>query len=251
MIRNQKFIVSSKHPRPRRYKIFFSRRPGVNRSTPSGNDSLKWVPTTSTLIYGQKDAVLVGTQLTTVAGKELADWVISSGKNLTVIYIIHAHGDHFYGNAALLEHFPDAKVVSTPEVVARMAMEISPERAEGLWKKLFPGQIPEVLVAAVGLDKDEFELEGEKLRIVPSIRLAVTRDAVYNNTHPYLGESGSKQARLEWIAALNKIAALKPEIVVGGHSDPSRGFSPHSIEETKVYLEEFDRLNEQTATAEE
>ncbi|KAJ9156585.1 Metallo-beta-lactamase domain protein [Pleurostoma richardsiae] len=248
------------------YKVFFSKRLGVTRSTPPGNENLKWVPTTSTLIYGETDAVLVDTQLTAAASQELSDWVIAARKNVTAIYITHAHADHFYGSSALLERFPDAKVVSTSEIVVKMTEEISRENGEGLWATLFPGQIPEVLVAAIALDNDEFELEGEKLVVVrtghtdtddtttlwvPSISLAVTGDAVYNNTHPFLGESRGKQARLEWIAALDKIAALKPTAVVGGHSDPSRDFSPGAIEQTKLYLEDFDRLAEQTTTAKE
>jgi glyoxylase-like metal-dependent hydrolase (beta-lactamase superfamily II) len=76
---------------------------------------------------------------------------------------------------------------------------------------------------------------------VPSIKLAVAGDAVYDNTSPYLGESFSQQSRLEWIAALDKIAALHPKIVVGGHSDPSKDFSPNAVHETKAYFENLER----------
>jgi glyoxylase-like metal-dependent hydrolase (beta-lactamase superfamily II) len=125
------------------YKVFTSTRAGVNQSTPPGHDHLKWVPTTSTLVFGQRDAVLVDTQLTMAAAKDLVDWVIATGKNLTTIYISHAHGDHFYGTGALLEKFPGAKVVATPETVSRMVEAINPEGMDGFWRNLFPGQIPE------------------------------------------------------------------------------------------------------------
>ncbi|UNI17154.1 hypothetical protein JDV02_003530 [Purpureocillium takamizusanense] len=248
------------------FEVFYSKRPSVTRSGPPGHDELKWVPTTSTMIFGAQDAVLVDTQLTEDAGKELLDWAVAMGKNVTHIYITHAHGDHFFGSGLLQQAFPQAKVVATPEVVARMKGEISPQRLESLWNKLFPGQIPTDLRVAEPLTEPELEIEGEKLLVVktghtdtndsttlwvPSIGLAVTGDAVYANTHPYLGESGSKESRLEWIAALDKIAALHPRSVVGGHSDPSRGFDPSAIAETKAYLEAFDRLSEETSTAEE
>jgi glyoxylase-like metal-dependent hydrolase (beta-lactamase superfamily II) len=135
------------------YKVFTSRRSGVNRSTPAGHDHLKWVPTTSTLIFGQKDAVLVDTQLTIAAAKELVDWVVATGKNLTTIYVSHAHADHFYGTGALLEKFPEAKVVATPETVSRMAEAISPGGMDAFWRDLFPGQIPEKLVMATALEQ--------------------------------------------------------------------------------------------------
>lgn len=248
------------------YKVFTSRRSGVSRTTPAGHDHLKWVPTTSTLIFGQRDAVLVDTQLTMDAAKDLVDWVVGTGKNLTTIYITHAHGDHFYGTSTILERFPSAKVVATPETVSGMAKAISPEGRDSFWRSLFPGQIPDKLVIATPLEQDHFMLENERLEVVrlghtdtddttalwvPAIGLVVAGDAVYNNTHPYLGESKSQEARLRWVAALDKIAALQPRVVVGGHSDPSKEFSPDAVQTTKDYLNDFARLDGQTSTPEE
>jgi glyoxylase-like metal-dependent hydrolase (beta-lactamase superfamily II) len=148
------------------YKVFFSKRPGVGRDTLASNDHLKWVPTTSTLICSERDAILVDTQLTKAAGRDLVDWVVDTGKNLTTIYITHAHGDHFYGNAALIERFPEAKILPTPEVVGKMADAILPDGMDVFWRRLFPGEIPEKLVTAVALNEDHFMLEGEKLVVV-------------------------------------------------------------------------------------
>ncbi|KAK6207703.1 hypothetical protein QIS74_12784 [Colletotrichum tabaci] len=248
------------------YKVFFSRRGSATRTGPAGHDNLKWVPTSSTLIYGAKDAVLVDSQLTSDASRELLDWVVATGYNITHVYVTHAHGDHFFGSAPVLERFPDAVLVAIPEVVTRMERETAPERLNGLWKKLFPGQIPQTLKIAQPLSQEYFELEGERLEVVrtghtdtddsttlwvPSIKLAVTGDAVYANTHPYLGESGTAAHREQWIKALDKIAALKPEHVVGGHSDPSKGFGPESIQETRTYLENVEKISAATNTAEE
>jgi glyoxylase-like metal-dependent hydrolase (beta-lactamase superfamily II) len=248
------------------YKVFFSQRASATRTGPAGHDKLKWVPTTSTLIYGVKDAVLVDAQLTSDASSELLDWVIASGRNITHVYVTHAHGDHFFGSAPILQRFPDAVMVATPEVVAKMKLEITPARLTGLWEKLFPSQLPKTFKVAQPLDQDHFELEGEKLVVVrtghtdtddsttlwvPSIKLAVVGDAVYSNTHPYLGESGEALKRIEWIAALDTIASLGPEHVVGGHSDPSKGFGPEAVQETKTYLQTFEKLITETKTAEE
>ncbi|WAO93377.1 Lactamase-B domain-containing protein [Fusarium falciforme] len=248
------------------YKVFFSKRDSATRTGPAGHDHLKWVPTSSTMIYGDKDAVLVDGQLTTKASHELLDWVVESGKNITHVYVTHAHGDHFFGSAPILERFPRAVLVATPEVVARMRLETTPERLTGLWEKFFPNQIPPALRVAQPLEQDYLELEGEKLLVVktghtdtddtttlwvPCIKLAVTGDAVYANTHPYLGESGTAIRRNEWIAALDTIAALQPKHVVGGHSDPKRRYGPEAVQDTKTYLENFEKLSGETKTAEE
>jgi glyoxylase-like metal-dependent hydrolase (beta-lactamase superfamily II) len=249
-----------------KHKVFFSTRPSATRTGPGGHDNLKWVPTSSTLIYGEKDAVLVDTQLTIQASNDLTDWVVASGKSLAAIYITHAHGDHHFGTTTLLRQFPNAKVLATPEVASRMASEYSPERLATLWEMLFPGQITDKFASAEGLSADEFELEGEKLVVVrlghtdcdettalwiPSIGLLVAGDSVYGNTHPYQGATETTEARLEWMAALDKLAALQPKIVVGGHSDPNSSFGPEAIDETKAYFEDFNRIAEESASAEE
>ena len=88
------------------WDVLTTKRPGLSRDLPAGNEALMWVANSSTLIYGEVDAVLVDTFLTAEQSQTLLDWVVASGKNLTTIYITHGHGDHFYGIAPLLERFP-------------------------------------------------------------------------------------------------------------------------------------------------
>lgn len=248
------------------HKVFTTTRPSATRTGPPGADHLKWVPTSSSLIYGDKDAVVVDTQLTVQAANELTDWISASGKNLVAIYITHAHGDHHFGTSTILERFPNVKVLAVPEVVKRIPKESSPARLSSLWEKLFPGQIPTTFAEAEALSSDAFELEGEKLIAVrlghtdcdettalwvPSIGLLVAGDSVYGNTHPYMGESGSLESRLEWIAALEKLAKLEPKTVVGGHSDPASSFDGEAISETKAYFENFNKVAKSSSSAEE
>jgi hypothetical protein len=80
--------------------------------------------------------------------------------------------------------------------------------------------------------------------------LVVAGDAVYNGIHPFLNES-SKQTRLQWIAALDKIEALNPSAVVAGHKIPANDDSPRNVEETRQYIRDFIRLNDVTKTARE
>jgi glyoxylase-like metal-dependent hydrolase (beta-lactamase superfamily II) len=216
----------------------------------------------STLIYGDRDAVLVDAFMTVEQARALADWVASKDKNLTTIYITHGHGDHWFGAGTILEQFPNATVVATPSTVKVMRLNASHRAA---WEASFPGRIPANLVIAKELEGNEIELEGEKLLAVelghtdtdettclyvPSIGLVVAGDAAYNDVHLYLVES-TPEARREWIAALDKIESLHPRAVVASHKRPENDDDPRIIEETRQYIRDFDRLADTSKTSQE
>src|SRR6202045_4442528 len=247
------------------WNVLTIKRPGLTRDLPPGKEELMWVANSSTLIYGERDAVLVDTFLTIEQSKTLLGWVVASDKNLTAIYVTHGHGDHFFGLASLLARFPRARAVATPEIVKAMREHLSPASVENFWRRLFPGEIPDRLLVAELLENHELDLEGHKLvavnagrtdtarstcLYVASIGLIVAGDAVYNGIHPYLGETDT-QSRLEWISTLDKLEALKSKAVVAGHKVPENDDDPRIIGETRQYLRDFDRLNEATANARE
>jgi hypothetical protein len=77
-------------------------------------------PSTSTLIFGEHDAVLVDTLLTVAEAEALANWVALHHRNLATIYITHGHFDHFAGLSVLLQRFPEAQAISKRTPVASM-----------------------------------------------------------------------------------------------------------------------------------
>jgi len=245
------------------WDVLTMKRPGLRRDLPPGSEELMWVANSSTLIYGERDALLVDTLLTIEQSQTLVEWVVASGKNLTAIYITHGHGDHFFGLAPLLERFPGARAIAIPDVVDAMREQTSPASVENFWRRLFPGEIPDRLVVAGALEGGEFQLDGHRCVTVntgrtdtahsaslyiPSMRLLVAGDAVYNGIHPYLGET-DRQSRLEWISALDKLESLEPRAVIAGHKMPENDDDPRIIGETRSYLQDFNRLEEATTTA--
>src|ERR1700688_5324414 len=145
-------VARSKADTGLQWEVLTIKRPGLTRDLPPGKEELMWVANSSTLICGERDAVLVDTFLTPEQSQALLSWVVASGKNLIAIYVTHGHGDHFFGLAPLLEHFPHARAVATPEVVKAMHEQLSPASVDHFWRRLFPGQIPDRLLVAEPLE---------------------------------------------------------------------------------------------------
>ena len=95
------------------------------RSKPFG-ERLGFDPMTSTLIFGEYDAVLVDAMTTVAEAEALANWIALHNRNLETIYITHGHFDHFYGLSVLLERFPDARAMATQRTLAAMQMSFHP-----------------------------------------------------------------------------------------------------------------------------
>src|SRR4029077_1887198 len=101
--------------------------PAITSDLPPGEKERPWPPISSTLISGERDAVLVDTPITVEQARTLANRIAATGKNLTTIYATHGHGDHFFGAATDLERFPNALIVARPEVIKIMGEQASPE----------------------------------------------------------------------------------------------------------------------------
>ncbi len=240
--------------------------PAITSELPPGEKQRPWPPISSTLIFGERDAVLVDTPITVEQARALSDWIVARGKDLTTIYATHGHGDHFFGASTVLERFPGARFVARPDVIKVMRQQASPESLATFWNPRFPGQISSHIVIAEGLAGNVINLEGHDLISVPlgftdtssttclhvpSIGLIVAGDAAYNGVHLHLSESPDQQKREEWIAALDKMESLKPRAVIAGHKRFGNDDSPKILGETRKYIRDFEHLAMQTTTAQE
>ena len=238
-------------------------RPFASTAAPEGPGDLPtWSPSSATLIYGDRDAILVDTLITYDQVDALADWIDTKGRRLSRIYITHGHGDHWLGLARLIDRFPGATGLATAEVLAQAA---DPAMA-GYWEALFPGEIPVAgeKVLPQLLTADALDLEGNELRVlrigqadtahstvlhVPSLAAVVTGDLAYNQVHMMTAETGEPE-RAQWIANLDAVAALEPAVVVAGHKQVNNGNDPKIIAESRQYLRDFTRIAaEETTTA--
>jgi len=135
-----------------KWDVLVTNRQGLTRDLPPGKEQWTWVPTSATLIFGQRDAVLVDAFLTVEQAAALVEWVAASGKNLTTIYVTHGHGDHFFGIGAVLNRFPNARAMATPDVLVTVVAAIFSKKVAlmGPAAPLGPYLVG-VLVWAIGL----------------------------------------------------------------------------------------------------
>ena len=236
----------------------------ANDLAPGENERF-WSPISSTLIFGERDAVLVDALLTAGQAHDLVEWIDGHGKNLTAVYITHGHGDHWFGLGTVLARFPHAQAFALPAAIEQMRLGSSPEFLESFWRPRFDGKLPRDLVIPQSLKDHTIDLEGHEVAVVelghtdtdqtscvhvPDIGLVVAGDAAYNDVHLYLAESDADKRR-DWIAALDTIESLHPQSVVAGHQRAGRHDGPEIIEETRQYIRDFDRVAQTTSTAQD
>src|SRR5438128_8398608 len=77
--------------------------PAITSDLPPGEKQRPWPPISSTLISGERDAVLVDTPITVEQARALANWVVASGKKLPTIYATDGHGEHCLGTSTALQ----------------------------------------------------------------------------------------------------------------------------------------------------
>jgi glyoxylase-like metal-dependent hydrolase (beta-lactamase superfamily II) len=244
------------------YDVFISEPIPQNVAEPVPNgDRFMWSPLSTTLIYGDNDAVLVDPPFTREQARAVGEWVQASNKNLTHIFATHGHGDHWFTAGLLADRF-GAQIVATPGTIDVMQRNVA--MREVVWDRLFPGQIPETNVTAVPPESNRIELEGHRLDVVevghtdtdaasvlhaPDLDLVVAGDAVYNGVHMYLAESADG-GRDKWRSAIDIVETLNPRWIVAGHKNKDLDdAAARAISQSRDYLNAADQLLSQHSTA--
>jgi glyoxylase-like metal-dependent hydrolase (beta-lactamase superfamily II) len=216
-----------------------------------------WPASTSTLVSGERDGVLIDALVTKDESRELADWLTGTGKNLTDVYITHGHGDHFFGLNTILETFPQARAVSLPEIVPVLAEQATPDWLQ-VWESFFPDQLFEKPAVPVALDSPELKVEGHTLHVlklgqsdvqdstavhIPELETLLSGDVIYNGIHCWTYQS-TPADRTAWIETVNEVEKLGVKTIIAGHSDPNApdNDAARMIDATRQYLLDFNEV---------
>jgi glyoxylase-like metal-dependent hydrolase (beta-lactamase superfamily II) len=72
------------------------------------------------------------------------------------------------------------------------------------------------------------DIEGSTIFHVPSAGAVICGDVVYNNVHMMMYEADEAK-REAWIASIDAVAALKPEVIVAGHKSVGAADLPENL----------------------
>jgi glyoxylase-like metal-dependent hydrolase (beta-lactamase superfamily II) len=206
----------------------------------------------STLVAGDKDAILIDAQFDLADAHRLVAMILETRKNLTAVYITHFHPDHYFGLAVIQQAFPRAKLVALPATVDEIKKTWQDKVKQ--WAPLYGDLVPSQPVMPAALQGTTLTLEGQTLEVhggvqgdaednsyvwIPSIRTVVAGDIVYRGVHAWTRETDAAQ-RKAWRKTLDELAALKPTTVIAGHKDPRQRDDAGALDATRAYLEAFD-----------
>lgn len=214
-------------------------------------------PVTSTLISGEKEAILFDAQFSTIEGKALVDLVRQSGKKLTTVYVTGGDPDFYFGLQPIVEAFPDVKIKATSEVVAHInktkQQKISywgPILGEGAPSQLY---VPDVYNGDITLEGEKIELKEAGTHNayywIPSLKTVLGGVSTYSGVHVWMADSQTKEERLEWVASLDRMKQLKPKRVIPGHYLGQVPPRAEVVDFTKQYVMDWQRYVEQSSNS--
>ena len=117
----------------------------------------------STLVAGEKDAIVIDAGFTRADALRIAANVLDSGKQLTTIYVSQADPDYYFGVETLKEFFPNVDVVTTPAVLAKLLPKLAGKVA--FWGPKMGANAPRKPVVPRALEGTTLTLEGQTIEI--------------------------------------------------------------------------------------
>ena len=204
-----------------KYKVFLHSYLGFNSN--------------STLIYGEKDAILVDASQLMSDSYKMAAEIITMRKNLTHIYVSHFHPDHHFGLKALRYAFPKAKIVGLSQSVHDI-VDTTNDKVDMWAIDRFGDDFPYETTIPMILEQPYLELEGEKIEFhggyegdsvnnsivwIPALKTVLATDVAFHDCNLWPIESNVERRKV-WRKDIARMMDFDPRIVVPGHCDTEK-----------------------------
>jgi glyoxylase-like metal-dependent hydrolase (beta-lactamase superfamily II) len=202
-------------------------------------------PVSSTLISGEKDAILVDAQFSNQEAEALVERIRASGKRLTTIFISHGDPDFYFGLDVLTRAYPEARVLATPATVAYIEKTRAPKLA--YWGPILKDSAPARTLVPEPLQDNLLQLEGQRIEVVghdpqhtslwlPGIKAVVGGVLTSANIHLWVADAQSLEARRNWLKSLDELEALQPATLIPGHYLGEAAMNLDDLRFTRDYL---------------
>ncbi len=225
---------------------------------------------TSPLIMGPTEMMVVSAQGTKSAAARLADLIESKGLDLRYIFLTHPHLDHSQGAGILLERFPEAQFVTTPEIARLQHHRIPLDDAVAQARYGDNAAVPSVPVGV--FEEETLLIDGQPIEIwkdivgdvgvaepdephialhIAALNALMPSDAVYFDAHVFLGGT-TEESRALWIAQLDAWLERGFDIVVPGHMPKGAPLTAEgALVHTRDYIIAYDRAMAESETSDE
>ncbi|OOS06352.1 Glyoxylase, beta-lactamase superfamily II [Moraxella cuniculi DSM 21768] len=208
----------------------------------------------STLILGEKEAILIDSGFTRADALRIAAQILDSQKQLSTIFISQADPDYYFGAATLKEIFPDAKVITTPAVLEKINAKVATKLA--VWSPKMGANAPKNIVLPEPFVGKQLSLDGETIEIrgtsgllahrpyvwIPSQKTIAGNVAVFGNMHLWTADTQSPAERQAWSAQLAEMASLKPAVVIAGHAAKGSKTDASLLKFNQEYLKKYEQV---------
>src|SRR4051812_8267178 len=184
------------------------------------------VGVTSTLIYGEHEAILVDTQFRIGDAEKLADRIAARGRRLKAIVVTHPHFDHYFGASVLLRRFPGTPVYASASDVEYLASAGATSAAD-IRARFGAETIPADIQVPQPWPSTHFTVDGQAVDViaglqgdvgpgprnnvvwVPSLAAAIVGDIAFNQVHLSLRATDA-QSRTAWQQTLRQLQTRQP-----------------------------------------
>ena len=204
------------------------------------------------VVSGKREAVVIDSGFTRADALRVAANVLDSGKTLKTIFISNADPDFYFGAEVLKGIFPQAQVLTTPAVRAKIEAKLAGKLA--FWGPKMGANAPHQPIVPDLLQGNTLTVDGESIEVrgtggelahrpyvwIPSIKTIAGNIAIFGNLHVWTADTQKASERQAWIAQLDEIEALKPVTVVPGHMAAGTALDASNIRYTRDYLQRFE-----------
>jgi glyoxylase-like metal-dependent hydrolase (beta-lactamase superfamily II) len=208
---------------------------------------------TSTLVYGDTEAMVIDAGFTKADALRIAAKVLDSKKELKTIFISQADPDYYFGAETLHDIFPKADIITTPAVKKVIEEKLAGKLA--FWGPKMGANAPVAPIIPTVYTQSTLTVDGQTIEIrgtegvlahrpylwIPANKTILGNVAVFGNIHLWMADAQSDESQAAWKAQLQEMLALQPSMVIPGHMTQGTELTADNITFSLNYITAFQK----------